>query len=50
MTEDDLAIVAFHMLVKAEAGTGLGQNGDERGIAHLQRVAPQVDAVERGSL
>jgi hypothetical protein len=46
MPEDGLAIVAFEMLIEADAGTGLGQNGDERGLAHFKRVAAQVVAVQ----
>ena len=45
VAEDDLAIVAFHMLIEANAGSSLGDDGDERGLADLQRVAAQIVAV-----
>ena len=37
---------SFQMLVEANAGSSLGQRRRERGLAHLQRVAAQVVAVQ----
>jgi hypothetical protein len=38
--------VRFNMLVKPEAGSGLGQDGSERSLAHLKRVSAQVVTVQ----
>ncbi len=45
MDEDGRA-VALDMLVEPDAGSGLGQDGCERGLADLKRIAPQVVAVQ----
>jgi hypothetical protein len=34
------------MLVEPDAGASLGQDGCERGLAALKRIAPQVVAVQ----
>jgi hypothetical protein len=41
---EDGRAVAFDMLVEPDAGARLGQDGCERGLAGLERVAPQVVA------
>ena len=46
MAEDDLAIVTFHMLIEANAGSSLGQRRRERGLADLQGVTTQVVTVQ----
>ena len=46
MTEDGLAIVAFEMLIEADAGTGFGQRRREGGLACLQGIAAQVVTVQ----
>ncbi len=38
--------VGLDMLVEPHAGRGLGQDGGQRGLAHLKRFAPQVVAVQ----
>src|SRR5215831_2272319 len=45
MGEDSRA-VAFHVFVEPNAGAGLGHNRRERGLADLERIAPQVVAVQ----
>src|SRR5262252_7063040 len=45
MGEDGRA-VAFNMLVKAQAKANFGQHTSKRGLAHFQRIAPQVVAVQ----
>ena len=45
MREDGRA-VAFDMLVEPDAGSGLGQDRCERGLADLERVTAQVVAVQ----
>jgi hypothetical protein len=45
MGEDGRA-VAIEMLVKPNAGMGLGQYRCERGLADLQRVTPNVVPVQ----
>ena len=35
-----------YMLIEPDAGASLGQDGCERGLADLERVAPQVVAVQ----
>src|SRR5262249_37802224 len=45
MGEDSRA-VAFQMLVEAQAKAGFGQRASKRGLAHLQRITPQVVAVQ----
>src|SRR5258708_32174099 len=42
VTKDRLTVVAFQMLVEADAGSGLGQHRRERRLADLQRLAPQI--------
>ena len=34
------------MFVEADAGAGLGRDRCERGLAHFQRIAPQVVAIQ----
>ena len=46
MTEDGLAIVAFHMLVEPDAGPALGQNAGKRSLADVEQVAAQIIAVQ----
>src|SRR5258708_14202188 len=43
---EDRRAVAFDMLVEPDAGTGLGQDRCERGLADLKRITPQVLAVQ----
>jgi hypothetical protein len=43
---EDRRAVAFNMLVESDAGAGLGQDRCERGLADLERVTPQVIAVQ----
>ena len=38
--------VRFDVLVEPDAGSGLGQDGSERSLAHLKWVPPQVVTVE----
>jgi len=45
MGEDGRA-VAFDMLVEADTGAGLGHDGCERGLADLERITPQIVAVQ----
>jgi hypothetical protein len=45
MGEDGRA-VAFDMLIEPDAGTGIGHDRCERGLADLKRIAPQVVAVQ----
>jgi len=45
MGEDSRA-VAFDMLVEPDTGTGLCHDRSERGLADLERVTPQVVAVQ----
>ena len=45
MSEDGRAIT-LHVFVEPDAGSGLGHNRCERGLADLKRVAPQVVAVQ----
>jgi hypothetical protein len=42
--EDHLAVVEFQMLVETDPGPGLSQDGYERGLARLERLAAQVIA------
>ena len=42
--QDDRA-VASHVLVEAQA-TSFGQHTSKRGLAHFQRIAPQVVAIQ----
>ena len=37
---------ALDVLVEAQAGRGLGKHRGQRGLAHLERLAPQVVAVQ----
>ena len=47
MTEDSLAVIALEMLVEANArACSPGQDRRERGLAHFQRLAAQVVAVQ----
>ena len=47
MAEDGLAVVAFQMLVEANAGECRpGQHRGQRGLAYLQGIAAQVVAVQ----
>jgi hypothetical protein len=46
MAEHHLAILMLKVLIQPQARTGLGQDRGERGLAHLQRIAPQVLAVQ----
>ena len=48
MAKHRLAVVAFQMLVEANAGTGLAKT--EARLAHLQRIAAQVAAVQLDQL
>jgi hypothetical protein len=43
---EDAGAVAFDMLVEPDAGSGLGQDRCERGLADLKRITPQVVAVQ----
>jgi len=43
---EDGRAVAFDMLVEPDAGTGLGQDRCERGLADLKRITPQVVAIQ----
>jgi len=45
MGEDGRA-VAFQMLVEAQAKASFGQHTSKRGLAHFQRIAPQVVAIQ----
>ena len=45
MGEDGRAI-ALDMLIEPHAGSGLGQDRCERGLADLKRIAPQVVTVQ----
>jgi hypothetical protein len=45
MGEDGRA-VAFEMLVEAQAKASFGQHTSKRGLAHFQRITPQVVAVQ----
>ena len=45
VSEDGRAIT-LHVFVEPDAGSGLGHNRCERGLADLKRVAPQVVAVQ----
>jgi hypothetical protein len=45
MGEDGRA-VAFDVFVEPDAGAGFGHDRCERGLANLQRIAPQVVAVQ----
>jgi len=38
--------VAFHVLVEAQAKASFGQHTSKRGLAHFQRITPQVVAVQ----
>jgi hypothetical protein len=44
--ESHLAGIAFDMLVEPDTGTSLGQDRCERRVADLERITPQVAAVE----
>ena len=43
---EDGRAVALDMLVEPDAGTGLGHDRRERGLADFERIAPQVVAVQ----
>src|SRR5262249_2067054 len=43
---EDGRAVALDMLVKPDAGAGLGHDRCERGLADLKRITPQVVAVQ----
>lgn len=43
--ENGLAVVVFHVLVETDTGPGPGDDGYQRGLAHLKRVAAKVVAV-----
>src|SRR5262249_11681213 len=43
---EDGRAVAFHVLVEAQAKASFGQHTSKRGLAHLQRIAPQVIAIQ----
>ena len=45
MGEDGRA-VAFHVLVEAQTKASFGQHTSKRGLAHFQRIAPQVVPVQ----
>ena len=45
MGEDGRA-VAFQMFVEAQAKASFGQHTSKRGLAHFQRIAPQVVAIQ----
>ena len=45
MAENSLTI-ALDMLVEPDAGTGLGHDRCERGLADLQRIAPEIVAIQ----
>ena len=45
MGEDGRA-VALDMLIEPDAGAGLGHDRRERRLAHLQRITPEVIAVQ----
>ena len=38
--------VALDMLVEPDAGASLGHDRCERGLAHFQRIAPQIVAIQ----
>jgi hypothetical protein len=42
MAEHHLAVLLVKVLIQPQARTGLGQDGDERGLAHLKRLTAQV--------
>src|SRR5262249_35899118 len=46
VAEYDLAVFLLDVLVEAQAGRCLGQDGRQRGLADLERIAAQVVAVE----
>src|SRR5215831_18423881 len=43
---EDGRAVAFHVLVEAQAKASFGQHTPKRGLAHFQRITPQVVAVQ----
>ena len=43
---EDGRTVALNVLVEPDTGTGLGQDRCERGLADLERVTPEVVAVQ----
>jgi len=43
---EDGRAVAFHVLVEAQAKASFGQHASKRGLAHFQRITPQVVAVQ----
>src|SRR5262249_41483796 len=45
VSEDGRA-VAFHVFVELYPGAGLGHDSGERGLATLERIAPQIVAVQ----
>jgi len=38
--------IAFDMLVEAQPKASFGQHAAQRGLAHFQRITPQVVAIE----
>ena len=45
MAEHDLPVIVLDVLVVAKARGGLGEDGGQRGLADLKRLAPQVVTV-----
>ena len=43
---EDGRAVALDVFVEPDAGAGLGRDRCERGLAHFQRIAPQVVAIQ----
>jgi hypothetical protein len=46
VAEHDVAVVMLKMLVELQARPDLAQHGGERRLAHLERLTPQVSAVQ----
>ena len=46
MAEHHLAVLMLQVLIQPQARTGLGQDGGERGLPQLQRLAAQVVAIQ----
>jgi hypothetical protein len=46
MAEHHFAVLMLKVLIQPQARTGLGQDGGERGLPHLKRVAAEVVAVQ----
>jgi hypothetical protein len=46
VTEHHLTVIVLKVLIQLQARTGLGQDGGERRLAHLKRVAAEIVAVQ----